>query len=339
MSLAAPSESARHTLAPEASTVAAEPTSCSATAFADALRTAVTDRGLALDRIRAHLLKAGHDLSIATLSYWQTGRSAPVRRSSMEAIGALEVVLRVPRGSLARALLESQAARRALTEPAAPVSVPDHTGWLAHSSGAEAAEAMVADLGLTLDADVDRVLQHDLIVMGPDRRPAQHTTRDVVVARAPNVDRVVTVRIGGETGRLALVTGGLGCRLGRSRVLPAHRVMVAELLLETPVPEGAAYVMEHDIRLVGGERPVDWFSRAYLNRTKEAVIRIQFRPDDLPRDPELYVGPFTATPDYRPVPLRDTSIVIAIQDADPCQIALRWAWTDDHGTPGSPRPA
>ena len=37
--------------------------------FADALRDAVEARGLSLERIRAHLLAYGHDVSVATLSY------------------------------------------------------------------------------------------------------------------------------------------------------------------------------------------------------------------------------------------------------------------------------
>lgn len=294
-------------------------------AFAEALRAALAARGLALDRVRAHLVAAGHEMSVATLSYWQTGRSAPVRRASIDAIGTLEVILRAERGSLARALLESQAARRALVDPP-EVRVPDHTGWLSQSSGAEAADAIVAEMGLTWDGDVDRVVQHDLLVMGADRRPVRHTTRDVVVSRGPGVDRVVMARIGGEAGRLAVVTGRLGCRLGRSRVLPAHLVTVAELLLERPVPEGSAHVMEHEVRLIGGEAAMDWFSRAYLSDTREGLIRIEFRPDDLPETVELYMGPFTAEPRYERTALRGSTLVVARQDFPPSQISVRWSW-------------
>lgn len=307
-----------------------------ATAFAEALRAAVAERGLALDRIRAHLLAAGHEVSIATLSYWQTGRSAPVRRSSIEAIGALEVILRVPRGRLARALLDSQAARRALADPATELNIPDHTGWLSQSSGAEAADAVIAEMGLTWDADVDRLVQHDVLVMGADRRPQRHTTRDIIIARAPHVDRVVMARHGGEPGRLALVTGGLGCRLGRSRVLPAHLVTVSELLLERPLHCGALHVMEHDVRLVGGERPMDWFSRAYLSHTQEGVIRIQFRADDLPTEIGVFVGGFTAEPRYEPASLCGTTLVVARHDFPPGQMSLRWTWPRETPTGGAP---
>ena len=43
----------------------------------------------------------GVRVSLATLSYWQSGRSRPERRESLIALQHLEDVLRVPRGSLA----------------------------------------------------------------------------------------------------------------------------------------------------------------------------------------------------------------------------------------------
>ena len=72
--------------------------------FADALRAAIVERGLSLDRLRYHLRARGHELSIATLSYWQSGRSRPERASSLTALGALEDILLVPEGSLLRLL-------------------------------------------------------------------------------------------------------------------------------------------------------------------------------------------------------------------------------------------
>ena len=49
------------------------------TSFADALTTAIQQRGLSLERIRARLAKAEVPVSTATLSYWQSGRSLPTR--------------------------------------------------------------------------------------------------------------------------------------------------------------------------------------------------------------------------------------------------------------------
>ena len=72
-----------------------------ADSFAGALRRAIVDSGLGLERLQARLLARGVRLSTATLSYWQSGRSEPGRRSSLAALAHLEEVLKVPPGSLA----------------------------------------------------------------------------------------------------------------------------------------------------------------------------------------------------------------------------------------------
>ena len=82
----------------------------SASAFARAFREATDQRGLSLERITFHLRRRGHDLSAATLSYWRTGRSVPQRSASIAALGALEEILGVDRGSLA-ALVPPRPAR------------------------------------------------------------------------------------------------------------------------------------------------------------------------------------------------------------------------------------
>jgi hypothetical protein len=48
--------------------------------FAEVLREAIRARGLGLERIRERLLAHGVSVSMATLSYWQSGRSRPERR-------------------------------------------------------------------------------------------------------------------------------------------------------------------------------------------------------------------------------------------------------------------
>jgi hypothetical protein len=75
--------------------------------FAAALRAAIRARGLGLERIRYRLRNRGAPISLATLSYWQSGRCRPERPESLVALRCLEDVLEVPSGSLARLLGES----------------------------------------------------------------------------------------------------------------------------------------------------------------------------------------------------------------------------------------
>ena len=97
-------------------------------------------RGLSLERIRAHLLAYGHDVSVATLSYWQTGRSVPLRRASLQALGALEAILQVPRGALA-SRLPTQHGRRVVPQTLHPIG--------SHPAFSDA-DRIAEDMGLRL---------------------------------------------------------------------------------------------------------------------------------------------------------------------------------------------
>lgn len=68
--------------------------------FAEAFSAAVARRGRTLSWIQQRLADSGFKVSVATLSYWQSGRSEPGRRTSLGAIEVLEDVLEVPRDSL-----------------------------------------------------------------------------------------------------------------------------------------------------------------------------------------------------------------------------------------------
>src|ERR1700760_2644743 len=68
--------------------------------FPDALRAAIKGSGLSLDRIQHRLQLRGVTISVATLSYWQSGRRRPERPESLDALRHLEAVLRVPPNAL-----------------------------------------------------------------------------------------------------------------------------------------------------------------------------------------------------------------------------------------------
>lgn len=80
------------------------------THFSHVFRSAVRARGLTLDRIRVRLAAAGTPVSNATLSYWQSGRSLPTRRTSLRTLAELEHILRVEPGTLTQPVRESSAA-------------------------------------------------------------------------------------------------------------------------------------------------------------------------------------------------------------------------------------
>ncbi|GAA1020847.1 hypothetical protein Aple_076620 [Acrocarpospora pleiomorpha] len=68
--------------------------------FERALRAAIAARGLSLERLHVRLAERGAQVSLASLSNWQRGRSRPERSSSLVAVGELEVILGLPAHSL-----------------------------------------------------------------------------------------------------------------------------------------------------------------------------------------------------------------------------------------------
>jgi hypothetical protein len=90
------------------------------------LREAIQARGLGFGRIQERLRARGVSVSLATLSYWQSGRSRPERRDSLAAVGlleeVLEEVLEIPVGTLSASIGPPRRRGRWLS------TVPDRTG-------------------------------------------------------------------------------------------------------------------------------------------------------------------------------------------------------------------
>lgn len=72
--------------------------------FSTALSLAVSARGLSLGRLRVLLAEAGADVTVATLSRWQSGKSRPSGPTSEQVVLLLELVLGLPAGSLVELL-------------------------------------------------------------------------------------------------------------------------------------------------------------------------------------------------------------------------------------------
>lgn len=70
-------------------------------AFAEAFDAAVADRGVSLSSLHRRLAELATPVSVATLSYWRSGRSVPERATSLAAVGVLEEVLGLGPGALA----------------------------------------------------------------------------------------------------------------------------------------------------------------------------------------------------------------------------------------------
>lgn len=125
--------------------------------FGRALAHALQERNLTLQNLRDLLAERGHSISVATLSYWQTGRSTPRRTNSLRAISEIEHVLELGEGQLRRLL-------------------PDRSGEVASFADVfpvdEEIERARRDLAMDTASGLAKVALQEMLVVNAD-----HTSR------------------------------------------------------------------------------------------------------------------------------------------------------------------
>ena len=129
--------------------------------FPDALRAAIKTSRLSLDRIQHRLGLRGITISVATLSYWQSGRRRPERPESLEALRHLEAVLGVPPSALT-ALLGPPRPRGRRSRPTRVL--PIDALW----SRRERLASLLARVDISSDCRLGRLSQHDRIEVAAD---------------------------------------------------------------------------------------------------------------------------------------------------------------------------
>ncbi|MFI0450596.1 helix-turn-helix domain-containing protein [Actinomadura sp. 6N118] len=253
--------------------------------FAGALRQAVQASGLTLERIRHRLGQRGLPVSVATLSYWQRGRSRPRSRA---VVAALEEILGVPAGSLT-GLLE------AADHGAHPVR---HGGGGAGRTGAGRLERgraagdlwpdperyarVVGQLDRSGDHRLERLSTHDVYRLDADRRPGRLSVRTVLRAAGDDVDRVVCVHPAGEGQPEAELTGLRYCRPGRVRA--EEGLLAFELVFDRVLAAGDTAVVEYELDLQAGPGTgqADEYTRRFARPIRDYLAVVQFHEEMFP---------------------------------------------------------
>jgi hypothetical protein len=254
--------------------------------FHAALRAAILERGLTLDRLRSRLARRGIRIGLSSLSNWQHGLSRPERSTSLRAVEALEEILLLPDGALVR-LLD---ARRYL----------DHsTGRSSRAQRQEGLDEHAGPLAELLDSlpgsrlrDVDVLYRHQKAVVGADRRVTLVHSRTLVRAGRDGVDRHIMRYFGDPDCVIDEVTvrPGENCRLGQVRRHPHAPVLVAELLFGTVLTAGDTWVFDH---MLVNESPSVCVEHGHGFRhpVEQYLLEVRFHPDALPLDCHAYARP------------------------------------------------
>ncbi|MGO4956437.1 hypothetical protein ACTQ49_04045 [Luteococcus sp. Sow4_B9] len=228
--------------------------------FATTLARAVSRRGLTLDRLSVRLRSMGTPVSIATLSYWQTGRSAPTRTRSLRAIENLETILEVPRGHLVGALPSDASAT---WDPTAAVHArPTLMGTL-------------RSMGLDLERHSEAQMVKDSTVVHADRLTRRQRVHQLTCSQEDGWQRVPMVFGASDDTMVPTIEAGRGCTIGQVVELPDERELVVELILDRPLSRGELAMFDYTLHWASSE---EWqsFERSIAARLPYLVLEVAF---------------------------------------------------------------
>ncbi|HVK23551.1 MAG TPA: XRE family transcriptional regulator [Actinokineospora sp.] len=288
--------------------------------FPDALRAAIQARGLGLERIRNRLRTLGAPVSVATLSYWQSGRCRPERPDSMIALAHLESVLEVPAGSLMSLLGPPKPRGRWLTgvEPDIEAFWPN--------------KALVRDAVRSVNSRWDqrltRISQHDIVTVGPERGLRSIVSRQVLRADADGPDRwVVLLHLDDHERPAPIVRPLRHCTVGRSVHRAGDGLLVTELLFDRPLARGETIITEHELVNQAPYPLATNYERKFRRPVREFVVEVGFHADALPGPCVQYSRVGSGEEQVAPAVVDGTDSVHGVAlNFGPGVYGYRWDW-------------
>ncbi|MGC5362617.1 hypothetical protein ACPXCE_13205 [Streptomyces sp. DT24] len=288
-----------------------------------ALRTALSARGLPLQRVRHHLAHRGVKVGVTSLSYWQRGARRPRRAESLRAVRALEEVLELPEESLLR-LLEPAGARTDADRPVARSyrSLMDTSGSV---------ERLLALLESPPDGGLHTVTHQERVRIGPGRRMTARDSQHAVRAHRDGVDRYLAVYLGdpGCDPAGVRVRARENCRAGRVRWDAATGVLVAELLFDTRLRAGETYFFGYGFD-DGTGGPCGEYMRGFTFAGGQYVLQVGFDEDALPvrcrRFAQVSAGAPRAARTDLTLTGRHRTVHLVEQTVRPGLVGIDWDW-------------
>ncbi|MFI6497401.1 hypothetical protein [Nonomuraea typhae] len=247
--------------------------------FSAALRLAVQESGLSLDRLQHRLRERDISISRTTLSYWQSGRTQPERPASLRAVRVLEEVLAVPEGGLLHLLGPPRPRGRWAGQLAPRPPRPDQS-W----ARPEGLRRALAQLEATPESLTDpECLRHSVLVrLDAHRQIRTVSTQTVLRATRQEAWRALVVchaYMAGAAG--PAIAQARGWRPGRIRADEETGIEVHEMLLDRILPAGQSTVATRTLAYPPGHLDPHTVWRAEPG-TRELTVEVEFDPGALP---------------------------------------------------------
>ncbi|CCH29674.1 helix-turn-helix transcriptional regulator [Actinosynnema sp. NPDC047251] len=286
--------------------------------FAELLRRAIRQRGATLERLADHLRGQGTPVSLATLSYWQSGRSQPERAVSLAALRNVERYLGLRGGELA-GLLDAPRPRGRLAHRT-PTAEPMSKMW----PDARSRHRALDGLGPRDETRLTRLSIVSRVEIGPDRAERRQWTRHILRAEEDGVSSIVLLFwADAQPPPILVPTRNLSVvALNRDE---DSGLAAAELQFPRPLARHETIIVEYEIEQVGTV-PATNHERRTRMPTRELLIEVRFDPAALPARCEQFseIGDRHLV---RPLTWDDSYTVHALGlDLGAGAFGIRWEW-------------
>ncbi|MFV0451953.1 MAG: hypothetical protein ACK5LS_06880 [Propioniciclava sp.] len=294
----------------------AGPTSAS---FAGVLSEAIQARGLSLERIRARLEAAGVAVSIATLSYWQSGRSLPTRARSYHTLVELEKVLTLEAGHLTRFTHTADGRRRHSLFP-----------WETVLPVGEVASGIVNDLGIDMRGQLTRVTMQDRMVIRADRTEKIQVSSLLWRAERNGLHRwpLVVEQDADDQTSVPAVAAVSGCQVGEIIEVPERHLLVAEMLAPRPLRRGDHLLSIYRTTFASTNKPSYRLTRSVTDPVRSVSLIAQFDERALPANLRYtYATTMDGEPELTAeLELANNEVQITQVDTPPGVYSILWDW-------------
>ncbi|UQA91926.1 XRE family transcriptional regulator [Streptomyces halobius] len=244
--------------------------------FADAFREALRQRGLGLERVRERLDAQGISISLATLSYWQRGRSQPERAQSLRAVDALETILELPDGALRSLLGPHRPRGRGMAEP------PDLTASQSVFGANSVEEQALGEAFAQFNEDVSAVVVKETLRLDEHRCIREYSVNQVVRATRDGASRLTAVHCIDDAAAESIDVFARCGRLGTVRFHPELRTVVVEILFGRELARNETALIDYGILLGRSQQISMHHERRMRVNLREYLLHVYFHPAALP---------------------------------------------------------
>lgn len=236
------------------------------TTFGATLRRVLVGKDLSLHQLHRRLTRSGSSISLASLSYWQSGQRLPATAKALTTVEAMERVLDLDPGTLTGTLPPADLHH---LQRSALGLLPAHSAAadLVRRIGGETAYGLTPTVSMTdfvrLDATGSFKRARSLALI----RATRVVDRRIVIHQAdPGVDVAdleFKVRAGGRRGREV-----------RDR---EKRFLVAEVLFDAPLLPGETRLLDYEVRSRVPVLCTQYF-RSRTEKEQAQLMTVEFHP-------------------------------------------------------------